>query len=203
MNIHSQNTSKTLVPAVRGAWPKGIVPSVVKKSLDTYIVLPAFILSSNLSHAIPGNSFASSFCTIQFNYSLGQNFSFKTFPLYPPVDSLFCLIVRYHTSEGTFRFKLWSNVGEYLVFYPEYAGEIIPGNFTLECWNIINTGSTLNPADLNILISPQVAPARGATSFDPVKFPQASQVSVADAGFVSSADFPEEYNPLVAFISNN
>lgn len=203
MNIHNPNSNKTLVPASTGVWPKGLVAGVIRKSLDTYIILPAFNLSRDLIDSDnPGLHFDSSFCVAQYNYSVARNISFKQHPIQVPPGVTYCLIVRYFQGGNSFRFKLWSDVGESLVFFPNYSGQVIPGNFSLEVWCFPTSFTCVNPAAVALQLSIMATPARGSTDLSPINYPTSSQILIGDANFFCGGNFPEQCNPIVAFVTN-
>lgn len=113
--------------------------------LKSFIILPAFQYDNI------GWKGASEIIT-QFNYTATKNFTLRTLPT-PPVNTNFCLVIRYRVGLISYRYKLWSGVGETLN-EKLYNGEIIKKNFVLEIWNTqqSTTVSLLEALTVNISI---------------------------------------------------
>jgi len=113
--------------------------------LNSFITLPIFnyqgIIWKGASEVIT-----------QFNYTATKNFTIRTLPT-KPTNVNFCLVIRYRIGDNTYRYKLWSGVGETLN-EPLYNGQIIKKNFVLEIWNTqqYSTVSLVNAINVKLSI---------------------------------------------------
>lgn len=121
-----------------------IRPAPIAEWLNSFVSLPIFSYSG-----IPWKG-ASEIVT-QFNYTATKNFTLRELPT-PPVGVNFCLVIRYRIGLVSFRYKLWSAVGEVLN-EPLYNGEVIKKNFVLEIWTVQNTTNVSLATAINIKTS--------------------------------------------------
>ena len=121
-----------------------IRPANLAEWLNSYISLPIFSYSG-----IPWKG-ASEIVT-QFNYTATKNFTLRELPT-PPVGVNFCLVIRYRIGMTSYRYKLWSAVGEVLN-EPLYNGQIIKKNFVLEIWTVQNNTNVSLTSAINIKTS--------------------------------------------------
>lgn len=120
-----------------GAWT---IPRMLQRWLDvnpigkltrteTFVTLPAFSVNAEW--------LGYSDIVAAFDYEGPNNFSFKGFNVEPsPAPNYLLCVMWKDSSNVTHRYKLWSGVGEVLLFdIPVYDGQKIAKNFRLEVWS--------------------------------------------------------------------
>jgi hypothetical protein len=103
--------------------------------------------------------YGASFIPAQFDVTLTAPSAFK-FPIMPPDDTTFQLVVRWVDSDGdTHRRKLWALAGVDIAPPLDlYNGETISASFTLECWNVDGASTIELPSELVLYSSLSTLP---------------------------------------------
>ncbi len=97
------------------------------------------ILIAAFSYAYPSGAGASQIVAV-YSIPITSTWTIR-YPITPPTDS-FVPVIRWVTNGVTFRYKLWSGVGEVLNL-PVYIGEAIPAGAAIEIWTAADNPAVL------------------------------------------------------------
>lgn len=115
--------------------------SLVRQTDHYTLNIPPFLVG-NIDVGV-----ASSFIVTEFRFNSPAPFSISgPLPIFIPNNPQFCLAVRAPQNNlnglNVTRYKLWSGVGERLVF-PNYNGELLPVNVAFEIWSLVPSVDTI------------------------------------------------------------
>jgi len=129
--------------------------SIQKEKSRYFFEIPPFSVSQPIW--LGSSYITTEFLLVDFN----TDFTLQPWHLTPPANVNFCLAVRWpagnNSGLGVTRYKLWSNVGERLVF-PNYSGQVINKNAVFEIWTTANYQVTSLDQPYRIDISALLTP---------------------------------------------
>lgn len=199
-------------------WPRTPIPAKVQKLLRGYLTVPTFSVNS------PAGGFPASFNVIQFNYQASSPFAFAedAFTFFSTTD--------FGTLPGFMICVKWFNIGDteahrYILaeltnstfelaglnYFDQYAGQLIPKNFSIEIWSqILHQGlppfnKIINTTAIQAFMSLLFNPANASDMSSRIGANQISSIAynTAGAGFpTNSFPIPFTLNPLFTFIGN-
>lgn len=169
-------------------------PALPCDYIGSYIVVPAF------SYIGPIWKGASEVVT-QFNYTVDRNFVLKTRPT-KPANVNYCPVIRYRVGYTTYRYKLWSVVGEQLNV-PQYNGEVIKKNFVIEIWNVATYNAVSSADGFNVELGIRKVPDYNYASLADYDAQDNTAEEVGPSGQISNVAALPTTGLLAQYISGN